>query len=151
MLKILCKYEINWVRIVSIKDCSKKNCCKDKIWEVKNCICFWQCTVSAVDADVSDVSDYVHVKMSDEKRVFSFNSTSSTHCFQYFCFMSSSWTRLMIFFISSKCQFSIKISILYSCFSESIKTLIFCLSVCLWCMYHLMIISCCKNNFLSCF
>ena len=31
MLEILCKYEINWVRVVSMKDCSKKNCCKDKI------------------------------------------------------------------------------------------------------------------------
>ena len=129
ILKILCNYEIDWIRIVSMKDCSKKNCCKDKIWEVKNCICFWQCTVSTVDVSVSDVSDYVHVKMSDKKKIFFFDSASSTHCFQYFHFMSSSWTRLMIFFISSKCQFSIKTSILCSCFSESIETLTFCLSI----------------------
>ena len=31
VLEILCKYEINWVRVISMKDCSKKNCCKDKI------------------------------------------------------------------------------------------------------------------------
>ena len=129
MFKILCKYKINWVKVVSMKDCSKKNCCKDKIQEVKNCICFWQYTVSTVDADVSDVSDHVHVKMSDEKRVFSFNFTSSTHCFQYFCFMSSFWTRLIIFFISSKYQFLIKTPILCSCFFRSIETLIFCLFI----------------------
>ena len=129
MLEVLCKYEINWVRVVSMKDCSKKNCCKDKIWEVKNWICFWQCTISAVDFCDSDVSNHVCVKMSDEKGIFSFDSTFSAHCFQYFCFMSSFWTRLMIFFISDKHQFSVKTPILCFWFSESIKTLTFCLSV----------------------